>query len=379
MSKVEIPCIIIVSFSRIESDSRVLRQIHSLRRHFQVCSVGYGEFTSTGVTHFKLQETAFLDKLLAAILLFFRSYKYAYKLIFKLSPVLDLVNTYSPRLLILNDSSSWPISKYFPLVPAFMDAHEFSVDELSDSWRWRTFIRPFKIWCVDHLKYGSCFSTVEPNLARLWSNYSGKTFSVIRSTSSYLPPPCAHGNNSQSISFVHHGVAHPSRKLENMLNAFSSVSADFSLSLYLVPGSSRYIKSLHSVASAFSNVNINPPVPHAQLLLTLQHYDAAIISIYPSNVNYKFCLPNKLFQCIQARLPLVVGPTPSIASIVEAYDIGIVANGFDSTSLADAIRSITPNMLLRYKSNLDKAALELSWSHDESVLLRDVYRLIYNI
>jgi hypothetical protein len=101
----------------------------------------------------------------------------------------------------------------------------------------------------------------------------------------------------------------------------------------------------------------------------------SLISIYPSNLNYQYCLPNKLFQCIQARLPIVCGPTPSIANIVQSFGIGVVASDFSPLALGKAIDRV---LALSYDDlliNLENAAATLCWDRDQNILMSSVDEL----
>ena len=106
-------------------------------------------------------------------------------------------------------------------------------------------------------------------------------------------------------------------------------------------------------------------------------FDIAILSIYPSNLNYAYCLPNKLYQFIQSRLPIVCGPTPSIAAIVRKYDIGVVAEDFSAAALAAAMQTLTPLRLKQMRQNLELAARELCWDQDQKLLVEAVNAVIH--
>jgi glycosyltransferase involved in cell wall biosynthesis len=105
-------------------------------------------------------------------------------------------------------------------------------------------------------------------------------------------------------------------------------------------------------------------------------YDIAILSIYPSNLNYAHCLPNKLYQFIQSRLPIVCGPTPAIAAIVRDYQIGVVADDFSAAALAAALQSLTPLLLEQMRRNLERAARELCWDRDQHLLVEAVQTVV---
>jgi glycosyltransferase involved in cell wall biosynthesis len=130
------------------------------------------------------------------------------------------------------------------------------------------------------------------------------------------------------------------------------------------------------VLSRICNCDILPPINQDHLIARGADFDVAILSIYPSNLNYQYCLPNKLYQFIQSRLPIVCGPTPAIAAIVHDYQIGVVAEDFTAAALASALQSLTSRRLEHMRINLERAARELSWDRDQQILIEAVHSVV---
>lgn len=87
-------------------------------------------------------------------------------------------------------------------------------------------------------------------------------------------------------------------------------------------------------------------------------------------LNYRYALPNKLFDYIQARVPVVVSNRPEMAAIVRSYNIGEVIDNLSPTAIADKIKAILNDQkkLTVWKFNLEKAAIELIWENEEAVI-----------
>ena len=71
--------------------------------------------------------------------------------------------------------------------------------------------------------------------------------------------------------------------------------------------------------------------------MTINKYDMGVFLLPPINFNYENTLPNKLFDFIQARLGIAIGPTPEMAEIVNHYKIGLVSEHFTAASLASRL------------------------------------------
>jgi hypothetical protein len=117
-------------------------------------------------------------------------------------------------------------------------------------------------------------------------------------------------------------------------------------------------------------------VKSSEVVSFIHPYDMGIFLLPPINFNYANTLPNKLFDFIQARLAIGIGPTPEMASLVNTHQLGVVADDFTAQSLAQKINSLTAAEISFFKSQADKAALELSAEKNKVILNDLVYNLI---
>jgi glycosyltransferase involved in cell wall biosynthesis len=85
-----------------------------------------------------------------------------------------------------------------------------------------------------------------------------------------------------------------------------------------------------------------------------------VVTIPPTSFNYENGLPNKLFQYIQARLPIIAGPLQEVAEIVTEEDIGIVTKDFKVESIIAAYRSFISLKNNHFEESLEKAAKKYS-------------------
>lgn len=92
-------------------------------------------------------------------------------------------------------------------------------------------------------------------------------------------------------------------------------------------------------------------------------------------LNYRFALPNKLFDYIQQGVPVLVSDLPEMKRIVDQYQIGLVLGKHNPQLMAKQIQTAMFDLEQRvlWKINLKKAAQDLCWENEEKVLM-DIFQ-----
>ena len=70
---------------------------------------------------------------------------------------------------------------------------------------------------------------------------------------------------------------------------------------------------------------------------------------------------------IQARLGVVIGPSPEMDFYVDRYGIGEVADDFSAEAMREAIERLTVESVTAFKANSHAHAEELAGHHDVDV------------
>ena len=91
-------------------------------------------------------------------------------------------------------------------------------------------------------------------------------------------------------------------------------------------------------------------------------------------LNYRYALPNKLFDYIQAQVPVLVTNLPEMIAIVNQYQIGEITFSLEPEGLAEKIKTALFNTEKRneWLKNLKVAAKELTWEKEEKVI-QEIY------
>ena len=85
--------------------------------------------------------------------------------------------------------------------------------------------------------------------------------------------------------------------------------------------------------------------------------------------SYEFSLPNKVLDCIQARVPLILSPLPEMLIIKNQFDVGEIIENHQPENIAKAINLILNKGRNNYQPELEKASDILCWENEEIKLL----------
>lgn len=88
-------------------------------------------------------------------------------------------------------------------------------------------------------------------------------------------------------------------------------------------------------------------------------------------LNYRYALPNKLFDYIAAQVPVLVSDLPEMRQIVDSYGVGIIAKSREPQQLAEQIKTFLSDQNLQKatNSNLTNAAHILNWENEKLKLI----------
>lgn len=248
------------------------------------------------------------------------------------------------------------------------DAREYYTKEFESSCFFNLFIYPFrKVLCEEFLRRCDRIITVSPGLAQAFEDEFGIQPLVVMSVPYFHDTPVT-PTLENKIQMVHHGVAHVGRNIEKMIDVVKLLDERYTLDFYLV-GNSKYINELKIYAKNTPAIRFRSPVSFTDIIPMLNQYDIGFYYLEPSGFNYLSCLPNKLFEFIQARLVVIIGPSLDMKDIVMNYKVGVVSSEFSLQSMASAINKLRNTDVDRFKSNSNVAAEELCFENESKKLV----------
>ncbi len=92
--------------------------------------------------------------------------------------------------------------------------------------------------------------------------------------------------------------------------------------------------------AAGASVLILPPVAPGLVEAYAASADVGVSPILPSCLNYRYSLPNKLFQYMAAGIPVVASDFRQVRAVVEGSGAGVVADTTNPIAIANGIRQV---------------------------------------
>jgi glycosyltransferase involved in cell wall biosynthesis len=189
------------------------------------------------------------------------------------------------------------------------------------------------------------------------------------------------GIDANTPIILHIGGIGPRRGLETLVLAMQRVEPP-AVALLLGDGAPpSYLNDLRAqvVTLGLANrVYFHPAVPPDEVCSISAGATIGVATIESVCLSYQLCLPNKLFEYIQAGLPVIVSNLPEMTSVIQKYGVGEAVPEGDATALAKALNRLlsSPTRLQRYHRMVKVAAGELHWGHEQLKLLNLYRRLL---
>jgi glycosyltransferase involved in cell wall biosynthesis len=250
--------------------------------------------------------------------------------------------------------------------PLVYDSHEAftEVPELID----RPFVKKFwsriESGIVPKLKH---MIVVSESIATFYHKKYGIVPKVIRnlplaSESSLGKWPF---KNENKKVILYQGALNIGRGIELMIDTISLLE-DY---VFVIAGNGDIVEQLKERVSEKKRnhqVFFLGQIPPKELKRLTPLADIGISLEEDMGINYRYALPNKLFDYIHAQVPVIVSNLPEMSRIVTEYEVGKVLNIRTPEELADLILSTDKK---KYLNSLQKAKKELQWSSEREKLI----------
>lgn len=166
------------------------------------------------------------------------------------------------------------------------------------------------------------------------------------------------------------------RGAEEMIQAMNYISG----AVFLIVGDGDVVPELKNYVvkhSLSDKVIFKGRQPYLTMMNYTMHSDLGLSLDKANNLNYKYALPNKLFDYIHTNTPIACSNTVEVSKIVKEEEVGIVIQNHEPKTIAKEIQSLINDKerLSQMKLNCQKAAQYLNWEN-ESQNLQKIYAFL---
>lgn len=369
------PQVLVISFSAIESDARVLKQIARLSRDAEVHTVGYGTVPPGASSHIRIPDDRPVWRYDRAMVVL-RRFRAAYWSNPAISFAAQALDGTRWDAVVANDVDAVGLAlAQRSAHGVHADLHEYAPRQKEDVRRWRLFVAPFIRWmCRRFVVRADSVTTVGEGIADEYKREYSIHADVVTNAAPYAeltPTPVA-----DPIRLVHSGAALRDRNILAILDAVEATRTEVALDLYLTPNDPAFLEEVRARAAASARITLHDPVPYAQLSGVLNAHDVGIHLLPPVNFNNTWALPNKFFDYVQARLGVVIGPSPEMARVLVEHGFGAVSGGFTADDLVTTLDGMSADDVTAWKQAAHAASRELSGERQADVWASAVAALL---
>jgi glycosyltransferase involved in cell wall biosynthesis len=169
--------------------------------------------------------------------------------------------------------------------------------------------------------------------------------------------------------FLYQGVISEARGVPKLVEAFDGLRDK---GVLIIMGYGELVEWIIDAAKDRPNVFYHPAVPPQELLGFTAAADFGLSVIEATSLSYEYCMPNKLFEYLMARKPVLVSPTCEQRLVVEQHGIGEVVSDTGAESIRKGVLSLLAKDLSVLLAAIDRVRGVFCWENQEAVL-RGVY------
>jgi len=169
------------------------------------------------------------------------------------------------------------------------------------------------------------------------------------------------------------------RNLDVLLRGFIQVKKDNVHLVFLGPTEPKLEHTLKKMSGNRLNKNIHfiPPVSQEDLLTYTTSADFGIIPYPPCDLNTKCCMPNKMFEYIQASLPILANDLVEVGRIFNQIGGGGMITDLNTpTKVKEGINAMLQHDLQADRKKLLEVKQEFSWEAEKAKYIQVINNAI---
>jgi glycosyltransferase involved in cell wall biosynthesis len=185
------------------------------------------------------------------------------------------------------------------------------------------------------------------------------------------------------LVFIHAGALRPNYAAVEILRALESTTETVPDLVLVVVGGS-YVKqptaALVERLQRSGRLILLPYIPRGEVAALIKGADVGITLVLPVDVTHRLASPTKLFEYMQAGLPVIGADVPEIHDVLTEWNCGVLVDATQPADIASAFVRLATDSTLRKTlgDNARVAAVSLGWEAERDVLAMFVAERLRN-
>lgn len=217
--------------------------------------------------------------------------------------------------------------------------------------------------------------TVNKSIATIYENTYGVKVHVVRNIASRIKNRKIDINFSERIKKAQRMLILQGTGINRHRGAEEAVQMMQYLDdviLYIIGGGDIFVKLKKMIGdlNLTDKVIIKDKIPYTELMEYTKIADMGLSLDKGDNLNYEFSLPNKIFDYIQAQIPILASNRKEVAELILNENIGMVTDDFNPKKLANIIKKSLSdtNRYHLWKANLKKVSGTYCWEKESETV-----------
>ena len=286
------------------------------------------------------------------------------------------------KILVSNDLdtllANYTATKFKPRVKLYYDSHEYftEVPELINRPRVQKIWEGIEAWIFP--KVESVY-TVNHSISKLYKEKYKKEVKVIRNISPLWSPSHLKSKvelglpEDKKLIIIQGAGINIDRGAEEAVEAMNYIED----AVLMIVGDGDVVSQLKEYVHEHplnNKVLFFDRKPYQEMMNYTFHADIGLTLDKPTNLNYRYSLPNKVFDYIHAGTPIIATNLVEISDIIQRYDVGRIITDFTPQNLAKMISLLLTDspLLDQLKVNCLKTKEIENWEK-ETELLKEIY------
>lgn len=368
-----------ISQTDIRSDSRILKEINSLRKYgYLIKSIGIqGSYETNGRKDPRVLDVIsirsfstrakYLPKLLQHIILTLELFVFSLKISLEYRP--NIIHCHDTIALVVGVLTGRLIN-----AKIIYDAHELESDRngLSKPLGYLTLVVERCLW-----RFFDALIVVSPSIDNWYQEIIGpKASEVILNSPEIEPRLCddsrylhrAFKISKDKKVFIYNGILGPNRGLQKLIQVFSMPEI---VSHLVFLGYGPLESRLRLMSVEVPNIHFHAAVPHHEVVSITASADVGLCLIENCSLSDYYCLPNKLFEYAFAGIPTIGSDFPDIKELSAKHNLGTVCSD-NTSSIFSAVMNFQLGTSFYSPRNLEMIA----WKQQEKRLVELYGRLL---